>query len=55
MAISRVNVELKANVSVISSFSVIRVDVNDHMSLMFIQVCQPMPLPMNTAHGPRRF
>jgi hypothetical protein len=44
-AISRVNVELKTNVTEISSVSIIRVDVvNDHMSLIFILVCQTMPL-----------
>jgi hypothetical protein len=46
-AISHVNAELKTNVSEISSVSIIRVDVvNDHMSLIFIPVCQTDPLPI---------
>jgi hypothetical protein len=40
-AINRINVELKINVSEISSVSIFRVDVvNDRMSLIFIPVCQ---------------
>jgi hypothetical protein len=40
-AISRVNVELKTNVSYISSVSIVRVDVaNDRMSLIFTPVRQ---------------
>jgi hypothetical protein len=40
-SISRVNVELKTNVSEVSSVSIIKVDaVNDRMSLMFILVCK---------------
>jgi hypothetical protein len=36
-----VNIELKTNVSEMSSVSIIRVDVvNGHMSLIFILVCQ---------------
>jgi hypothetical protein len=40
-SISRVNVELKTNVSDISTVSIIRVGVvNDRMLLIFIPVCQ---------------
>jgi hypothetical protein len=44
-AISRVNVELKANVSEISSVSTIRFDVvNDRISLIFIPFVKSRPL-----------
>jgi hypothetical protein len=46
-AINRINVELKTNVSEISSVSIFRVDVvNDRMSLIFIPVFKLMPLPI---------
>jgi hypothetical protein len=39
-AITHVNVELKTNVSEISLVSIIRIDVSDGMSLIFIPDCQ---------------
>jgi hypothetical protein len=40
-AIGRVNIELKTNVPEIISVSIIRVDVlNDHVSLIFVPVCE---------------